>query len=263
MIILPAVMSVTDHLKRRHANNLLALLDTAGLTDSLDNMKSLTMFAPSEQAISELPASVLEGLAEDTESLKEILLHHVTDQSRGSQELEENSQLDTAGGHQLRVNLHKHFGHSRAVGMVQCARIIQTDQKVCGGTVHTIDRVLTPPKGNVLQTLQALHPKFARLVQLSNTEAELEAGLVTVLAPLDEAFSLLDEEITDPDTAEKVVRNHLIKSPLCCASVLRASGFLHELRMRSALGETVALHRSHGGNIYANKAAIVRSEKVQ
>ena len=65
-------------------------------------------------------------------------------------------------------------------------------------------------------------------------------------------------EITDPETAEAVVRNHMMLSPLCCASVLRSSGFQHELRLRSAQGETLAFHRSHGGNIYVNRAAILR-----
>ena len=110
----------------------------------------------------------------------------------------------------------------------------------------------------MVQTLQTTHPKFARLVQLAGMEEELSSGLVTVLAPLDKAFSQLAEEIREQDMAEKVVRNHVIKTPVCCASVLRSSGFLHELRLRSGLGETIALHRSHGGNIYANKAAVVR-----
>ena len=39
---------------------------------------------------------------------------------------------------------------------------------------------------------------------------------------MDEAFSQLDEEISEPERAERLVRNHLLSSPLCCASVLRS-----------------------------------------
>ena len=191
VILLPAVRSLTDHLKQRHANNLLALLDSAGLTARLDNMEGITFFAPSEQAISSLPQAALQGLVEDKESLEEILLHHVVPDSIGSEELEENKELGTVGDSQLRVNLHKPFGHRRARGMVQCSRIIDTDQKVCGGTVHTIDMVLTPPRGNILQALHTSHPKFARLVQLSKMEDALDQGLLTVLAPVDRAFDTL------------------------------------------------------------------------
>merc|ERR1719245_2720554 len=75
---------------------------------------------------------------------------------------------------------------------------------------------------------------------------------------MDEAFSQLDEEISEPERAERLVRNH----PLSCASVLRSAGFLHELRVRSSLGESLAFHRSNGGNIYANKAAVVRCDQA-
>jgi len=263
VIVLPAVRSVIDHLKARNANNLLDLIDKAGLTDTIDNMDTITLFAPSEQAISSLPRAVVERLAEDRKGLEEILLHHVVStEGETLGEMVENTNLQTAGGNSLRVNRHKHFGHNKALAMVQCSRIINTDQKVCGGRVHTIDRVLTPPAGDVLQTLQTLHPKFSRLVEVSGLEKELAGGLHTVLAPLDKAFMQLSDEITDSELAQQVVRNHLIPSPLCCASVLRSAGFLHELRVRSAAGETISLHRSHGGNIYANKAAIVRCDQA-
>merc|ERR1711953_903624 len=69
-------------------------------------------------------------------------------------------------------------------------------------------------------------------------------------------------EISEPEKAERLVGNHLLSSPLCCASVLRSAGFLQELRVRSSLGESLSFHRSNGGNIYANKAAIVRCDQA-
>ena len=53
---------------------------------------------------------------------------------------------------------------------------------------NTLYRVLTPPAGDVLATLQSDHPRFAELVRAAKMEAELGAGLLTVLAPLDSAF---------------------------------------------------------------------------
>ena len=57
--------------------------------------------------------------------------------------MNDNQHLETVGGNHLRINLHKHFGHLQSLGMVQCARIIESDSKVCGGRVHTIDRLTT------------------------------------------------------------------------------------------------------------------------
>ena len=156
VIVLPAVRSLVEHLRASHANNLLDLLDKAGLTDRLDTMEDFTLFAPSEQAISELPRAVLAELAEDQSGLEEILLHHVVREgSHSLAEMADNDQLETAGGSSVRVNRH------RARAMVQCAKIIQPDLKVCGGRLHTIDRVLTPPRGDVLHTIQSLHPRQA------------------------------------------------------------------------------------------------------
>ena len=39
-------------------------------------------------------------------------------------------------------------------------------------------------------------------------------------------------------------------------------GFLHELRLRSNLGDVVSFHRSNGGHIYANRAAILRCDLI-
>merc|ERR1711868_357539 len=182
--------------------------------------------------------------------LEEILLHHVASASQGSCHMNDNQHLETVGGNHLRINLHKHFGHLQSLGMVQCARIIESDNKVCGGRVHTIDRVLTPPTGTVMETLEADHPKFAELVRKAKMDGELGEGLMTVLAPLDSAFDKLEDRINDDD-AESIVRNHLIASPLCCAPVQRSAGFLHELRLRS-----------NGGHIYANRAAILRCDQA-
>ena len=119
-------------------------------------------------------------------------------------------------------------------------------------------RVLTPPRGNVMETLEADHPKFAELVRRAKMDADLAQGLKTVLAPVDNAFDKIEADIDDDDVVQAIVQNHIIQSPLCCASVLRSSGFLHELRVRSNLGDALSFHRSNGGHIYANQAAIVR-----
>jgi len=261
VIVQPEVINVIDHLKKKNSNKLLNLLQSAGMMENFENLKNLTFFMPSEKAISEIPKAVLDELKKDKTKLSQILKHHITTHSTGSCHLKNNQHLDTLGGRNLRINLHNHFGQPGALGMVQCARIIQSDTKVCGGRVHTIDRVLTPPVGDVMMTLESSHPKFANLIKKAKLDTELSQGLLTVLAPLDTAFDKLEADIGD-DEVEDVVRNHLVESPLCCASVLRSSGFLHERRVRSKLGDALSFHRSNGGHIYANQAAIVSCDQA-
>ena len=109
-----------------------------------------------------------------------------------------------------------------------------------------------------METLEESHPKFAELVRRAKMDGELAEGLKTVLAPVDSAFDKIEADFDDDDSVKALVQNHIIQSPLCCASVLRSSGFLHELRVRSNLGDALSFHRSNGGHIYANQAALVR-----
>jgi uncharacterized surface protein with fasciclin (FAS1) repeats len=132
--------------------------------------------------------------------------------------------LDTVCGKKLRVNLHTHFGQIHALGTVQCARIIENYDNVCGGKLHIIDRVLNPPSGNVLEILRKDHSQFSKLIEFANLGNDISDTLNTVLAPLDSAFEKLDDDIKSKifemrEVAESVVRNHIVDDALCCAGV--------------------------------------------
>merc|ERR1719481_2045488 len=109
--------------------------------------------------------------------------------------------------------------------MVQCARVIQSSDEVCGGHVHTIDRLLTPPPGDLLLTLSKEHKKFAELIAFADMAVELSSKAHhTLLAPEDAAFTKLDSKVRDLIFADKkvaadVVKHHLIPDTVCCASV--------------------------------------------
>jgi uncharacterized surface protein with fasciclin (FAS1) repeats len=57
----------------------LSLLREAGLAESLDSMKNVTLFAPTDEALAR-PESVaeLEKLREDKDRLRDLLLYHTT-----------------------------------------------------------------------------------------------------------------------------------------------------------------------------------------
>jgi len=266
IIIQESVMSVIDHLKKKNSEKLLNLLEKTGLTKTVENLSNLTFFAPSEKAISEIPKELMDELLKDGKKLEEILLHHVAVENKGFCHFSNNQQLETVGGNKIRVNLHKHFGHMRALGTVQCARIIENDENVCGGKVHTIDRVLTPPSGNLLETLKNDHSMFTQLIEFAGLKDVVSENLSTILAPVDSAFEKLDDDIKskifeEKEVAESVVRNHIIDDALCCAGVPRISGFFQmNLRKNSNLGEGISIRRSNGGHIFANNAAVLRCD---
>jgi len=263
VIIQDSVKSVLEHLKKKNSHTLLNLLEKSGLSQTLDSMSNLTFFFPSEQALSEIPKHIMDEIVKDGKKLEELLTHHVAVGKKGSCHFSNNQHMETYGGGKLRINLHKHFGHFHPVGTVQCARIVDLDQEVCGGRVHTIDRVLTPPKSNVIETLEQGHQQFAKLIEFSGIKDEFAGDLHTVFAPVDSAFEKLEESVKsklfkDKEVAEAVVRNHIIGDATCCASIPRNTGiFAMSQRKYSHLGETISLRRSHGGHIFANDASII------
>ena len=66
----------------------------------------LTVFAPTNDAISALPPSLVQALLDDTDLLKQVLLYHVVAGSITSNMAENNIKLDSVEGKPLLVNLY-------------------------------------------------------------------------------------------------------------------------------------------------------------
>ena len=66
----------------------------------------LTVFAPTNDAIEALPASLVASLMEDTEMLKQVLLFHVVAGEITSSMADNNIQLPSVAGPPLLVNLY-------------------------------------------------------------------------------------------------------------------------------------------------------------
>ena len=66
----------------------------------------LTVFAPTNEAIEALPASLVASLMEDTEMLKQVLLFHVVAGEITSSMADNNIQLPSVAGPPLLVNLY-------------------------------------------------------------------------------------------------------------------------------------------------------------
>merc|ERR1719510_517223 len=75
---------------------------------------------------------------------------------------------------------------------VQCAKITSLDNEICGGMIHTIDKVLTPPIGNLIDLIKLddRHKTWLELIQKAELEDEINSSEVpmTMLAPTEGAF---------------------------------------------------------------------------
>ena len=118
----------------------------------MNALTNVTVFAPSERALKELPESFLKNLKENPEKLKEFLMYHIVTPKTCHCDFADNKILETGlPGKSLRMN--KYGGllpvdildPSNVPVTVQCARVTQTDTEVCGGMIHTVNKVLLPP----------------------------------------------------------------------------------------------------------------------
>ncbi len=235
---------------------LLAAATAAGLAGTLhDPNADLTVFAPTDDAFAALPEGVLESLLANPDALADILLYHVLDGTKKSDEVLAASLLGTLQGSDVKITV------ENGAAYVNDAQIIVTDIKANNGVIHVIDAVLTPP-GTIGQTLLA-HPQlFSTLVtatQVAGLYAALDApGQLTVFAPTNDAFAALPEGVlkdlfADPVALGNILGYHAVVGKFAAADVLEA-GALTTLTEQDIEFSVV------GGDVFVNGAQIVTTD---
>ncbi|MFJ7999477.1 fasciclin domain-containing protein [Streptomyces sp. NPDC096310] len=119
-------------------STLVTAVKEAGLVDTLNNAKDITVFAPTNEAFAKIPKAELDKVLADKAMLTKILTYHVVGEKLAPKELEsgtfptlEKSTLTTAGsGGSYTVN-----GSSKVV----CGNV-----PTANATVHIVDTVLMP-----------------------------------------------------------------------------------------------------------------------
>jgi len=268
VLVPESARTAVDALKARSMDSVMELFDTAKLSDEIADMSNMTIFIPTEKALQELPPAFLEELNADHQKLKEFLLYHVATPRKCKCDLENNMVLPTQmPGSEIRVNTYGGnplFGSRFRVATAQCARIVSLDDEVCGGMIHTVDKVLIPPAGNIRAVLDngEKYSKFLELLDFSGLEEELESPVgKTLLVPTNEAFEKVDDDTVaklseDQDFAKMVVKKHLLNEVLCCSGIQRNNLLFNNSRKRTSSGNLVAVRRSNSGHLYADKSEI-------
>lgn len=135
-----APVSVADTIARDpDLSTLNGLVQKAGMAEMLKRGGPYTVFAPTNEAFKAVPAKTLDELAADPARLKAVLAYHVVPARLGAGQVR-NQEVKTAQGAPLEL---AKSGSFVTVGdaMVQAADLAATN-----GVVHTIDRVLMPPR---------------------------------------------------------------------------------------------------------------------
>lgn len=136
----PTPVSVAETIARDpQLSTLNGLVQKAGLTDTLKAAGPYTVFAPTNDAFAAVPAKTLADLGNNPEQLKAVLTYHVLPAKLMAVDVKP-SNAKTAQGANLALAKAGEFVTVEDA-MVQKADIVATN-----GVVHTVDRVLMPPR---------------------------------------------------------------------------------------------------------------------
>ncbi|MFE9846705.1 fasciclin domain-containing protein [Streptomyces goshikiensis] len=119
-------------------STLVAAVKKAGLVDTLNNAKDITVFAPTNDAFAKIPKADLDKVLADKAMLTKILTYHVVGQKLTPQQLE-NGSYDTLEKTKLTTS-----------GSGESYKVNDTSNVVCGNvptanaTVYIVDTVLMP-----------------------------------------------------------------------------------------------------------------------
>ncbi|MGW2347233.1 fasciclin domain-containing protein [Streptomyces sp. NPDC001661] len=119
-------------------STLVTAVKKAGLVDTLNNAKNITVFAPTNDAFAKIPKADLDKVLNDKAQLTKILTYHVVGQKLAPKDLEkgsfdtlEKSKLTTSGsGENYKVN--------------NSANVVCGNVKTANANVYIIDSVLMP-----------------------------------------------------------------------------------------------------------------------
>lgn len=113
-------------------------LEAAGLVETLKGAGPYTVFAPTDEAFAKLPAGTVEGLLEDPEALRAILLYHVVEGEVPASEVVDLDEATTVNGETVDISV------EGSTVMVNDATVTTADVEASNGVIHVIDTVLIP-----------------------------------------------------------------------------------------------------------------------
>jgi uncharacterized surface protein with fasciclin (FAS1) repeats len=132
-------MDVVHTAYKSNLKTLVAAIDAAGLSETLMNGGPFTMFAPTDEAFTELPEGTLDNLfkPENKETLTNILTYHVVPGKVMAYDVFKLKSATTVNGEEISITNNEGI-------KVNDASVTQFDIMAKNGVIHKIDKVLLP-----------------------------------------------------------------------------------------------------------------------
>ena len=120
---------------------LVGLVESAGLADELSGDDKLTVFAPTDEAFSNVPKATLEKLGRKPKLLRRVLKYHVVAGNLEAADIAQRRSVRTLAGAKIKIRV-----RDGDVRLNRSAKVVQADIAASNGTIHVINRVLLPPR---------------------------------------------------------------------------------------------------------------------
>jgi uncharacterized surface protein with fasciclin (FAS1) repeats len=111
------------------------------LVEALKGQSPLTLFAPDNEAFSNVPAGTLDSLFNNKEQLTDVLTYHVVAGKHFAADLAKQETLLTVQGGMLEVHEHHWLRHGITIND---AVVKDANLECTNGVIHIIDTVLIP-----------------------------------------------------------------------------------------------------------------------
>jgi len=217
---------VTTAVEAGSFKTLAAALKAAGLVETLQGKGPFTVFAPSDEAFSRLPAGTVDTLLkpENKQQLIAVLTYHVVPGKVMAADVVKLKAAATVNGQRVDIKV-----DGKTVQIDQ-AQVVATDIACSNGVIHVIDQVILPSTENIPVTAEK-SGTFKTLLAAAKAAGLVEvlAGdkPLTVFAPTDDAFSKLPagtvENLLKPENKEKlaaILKFHVVPGRLFSNDVL-------------------------------------------
>ncbi|XP_022617065.1 transforming growth factor-beta-induced protein ig-h3 [Seriola dumerili] len=223
------------------------LFDEAGLRPHLTGSEALTMLAPLNDAF--------KGSVTMTPDMRKLMTNHILKEQLSSKSLYHGQELETLGGLRLRVFVYRNNL------CIENACIAAHDKTGRYASMFTVDKVLTPPMGTIMDVLKA-DDRFSLLVGAIQTAGMTELlnqqGALTFFAPTNDAFNTLPQAelnrlMRNPQELSAVLRYHLGEG------MLVSGGVGSHTRVKPLHGEKLELGvRNY--TVYINKVPVADAD---
>uniref|UniRef100_A0A3Q3IGB1 Transforming growth factor-beta-induced protein ig-h3 n=1 Tax=Monopterus albus TaxID=43700 RepID=A0A3Q3IGB1_MONAL len=218
------------------------LFVAAGLRPQLTGSEALTMLAPLDSAF--------KGSLTMTPDMRKLMTNHLLKEQLSSKSLYHGQELETLGGLKLRVFVYRNNL------CIENTCIAAHDKTGRYATMLTVDKVLSPPMGTIMDVLKA-DDRFSLLVSAIQTTGMTELTL-TFFALTNDAFNALppvelNKLMREYKQLSGVLRYHLGQG------LLVSGGVGSHTRVEVLQGERLELG-VHNYTVYVNKVPVAEAD---